>query len=163
MICILSRERRMLQIGLREEKMLTLNPWLSRAPSTRRSGCTLSARSPGGTSLTGSICSTRGCDHGPGGSIVCPPRKNHTQLPWGQGGNPCNTHPTVGCGGESKNTLLKEDGGWKETFVDLPGGARAQGKAEKGTRKLRSKTERKGGPWAYHGCHPTPRLGQDLQ
>ena len=153
----------MLQIGLREEKMLTLNPWLSRAPSTRQSGCTLSARSPGGTSLTGSICSTRGCDHGPGGSIVCPPRKNHTQLPWGQGGNPCNTHPTVGCGGESKNTLLKEDGGWKETFVDLPGGARAQGKAEKGTRKLRSKTERKGGPWAYHRCRPTPRLGQDLQ
>lgn len=47
-ICILSRERRMLQIRLREKKMLTLSPWLSRAPSTRQSGCILSARSPGG-------------------------------------------------------------------------------------------------------------------
>lgn len=90
-ICILSRERRMLQIRLREKKM-TLTPWLRRAPSTRQTGCILSARSPGGASLTGSICSTRGCDPGPGGSI-CPPRKNHTPPPWGQGGNPCTTHP----------------------------------------------------------------------
>ena len=64
---------------------------------------------------------------------------------------------------QGEHRLLKEDSGRKETFVDLPGQARAQGKAEKATRKLRSKTERKGRQQASRGCHPTPRLGHNLQ
>lgn len=64
---------------------------------------------------------------------------------------------------QGEHHLLKEDSGWKESFVDLPGHARAQGKAEKATRKLRSETERKGRQWAYRGCRPTPWLGHDLQ